>query len=30
MWWPLLSPVAELPRLAFPGQMLYCFLMVSR
>lgn len=28
MWWPLTSRVAELPRLAFPGQMLYCFLMV--
>lgn len=28
MWWPLMSRVAELPRLAFPGQMLFCFLMV--
>jgi putative membrane protein len=28
MWWPLTSRMAELPRLAFPGQMLYCFLMV--
>lgn len=28
MWWPLTSRVAELPRLAFPGQMLFCFLMV--
>jgi putative membrane protein len=28
MWWPLASRVAELPRLAFPGQMLFCFLMV--
>ncbi len=27
MWWPILSPVPELPRLAYPGQMLYCFLM---
>jgi putative membrane protein len=27
MWWPLLSPLAELPRLSYPGQMLYCFLM---
>jgi putative membrane protein len=27
MWWPLLSPLPELPRLAYPGQMLYCFLM---
>jgi putative membrane protein len=28
MWWPLTSRLAELPRLAFPGQMLFCFLMV--
>ena len=28
MWWPLMSPLPELPRLAYPGQMLYCFLMV--
>lgn len=27
MWWPLLSPLAELPRLAYPAQMLYLFLM---
>ena len=27
MWWPMLSPLPELPRLAYPGQMLYCFLM---
>jgi putative membrane protein len=27
MWWPFLSPLPELPRLAYPGQMLYCFLM---
>jgi putative membrane protein len=27
MWWPLASPLPELPRLAYPGQMLYCFLM---
>ncbi len=27
MWWPLLSPLPELPRLPYPGQMLYCFLM---
>jgi putative membrane protein len=27
MWWPLLSQVPELPRLAYPGQMLYSFLM---
>ncbi|MEA2766469.1 MAG: putative rane protein [Gemmatimonadaceae bacterium] len=27
MWWPLMSQVPELPRLAYPGQMLYTFLM---
>ena len=27
MWWPLMSPMPELPRLSYPGQMLYCFLM---
>ena len=27
MWWPLMSQLPELPRLAYPGQMLYCFLM---
>jgi len=27
MWWPLLSPLPELPRLSYPAQMLYCFLM---
>jgi putative membrane protein len=27
MWWPVLSPVPELPRLSYPGQMLYLFLM---
>ena len=27
MWWPLLSQVPEFPRLAYPGQMLYSFLM---
>ena len=27
MWWPVLSPLPELPRLAYPGQMLYLFLM---
>ena len=27
MWWPLTSNMPELPRLAYPGQMLYCFLM---
>jgi putative membrane protein len=28
MWWPLMSQLPELPRLSYPGQMLYCFLMV--
>ena len=28
MWWPLMSPLPELPRLAYPAQMLYCFLMM--
>jgi putative membrane protein len=28
MWWPLASQLPELPRLAYPGQMLYCFLMI--
>jgi len=27
MWWPLLSPLPELPRLSYPGQMLYSWLM---
>jgi putative membrane protein len=27
MWWPVLSPLPELPRLPYPGQMLYLFLM---
>lgn len=27
MWWPVLSPMPELPRLNYPGQMLYLFLM---
>ena len=27
MWWPLLSPLPELPRAPYPAQMLYCFLM---
>jgi putative membrane protein len=26
MWWPVLSPLPELPRLNYPGQMLYLFL----
>jgi putative membrane protein len=25
MWWPILSPLPELPRLSYPTQMLYCF-----
>ena len=28
MWWPLLSPLPELPRLPYPAQLLYCFLMM--
>ena len=27
MWWPITSPLPELPRLSYPGQMLYLFLM---
>ena len=27
MWWPLMSPLPELPRLSYPGQLLYCFLL---
>ena len=27
MWWPILSPLPELPRLAYPLQMLYLFLL---
>lgn len=27
MWWPLMSALPELPRLAYPGQMLYSWLM---
>lgn len=27
MWWPILSPLPELPRLNYPGQMLYLFLL---
>jgi putative membrane protein len=27
MWWPILSPLPELPRLPYPLQMLYLFLM---
>jgi len=28
-WWPLLSPLAELRRLSYPGQMLYLFLFLA-
>ena len=28
MWWPVTSQLPELPRLSYPGQMLYCFLMI--
>jgi len=27
MWWPVLSPVPELPRAAYPAQLLYLFLL---
>jgi putative membrane protein len=27
MWWPVLSPLAELPRASYPAQMLYLFLL---
>ncbi|MDP3909908.1 MAG: cytochrome c oxidase assembly protein, partial [Gemmatimonadales bacterium] len=27
MWWPVLSPVPEVPRLPYPGQMLYLFVL---
>lgn len=27
MWWPIISPMPELPRLSHPAQMLYLFLM---
>jgi putative membrane protein len=26
LWWPFMSPMPELPRLAYPAQILYCFL----
>ena len=26
MWWPVLSPLPELPRLSYPGQMVYLFI----
>ena len=28
MWWPITSPLPELPRASYPMQMLYCFFMV--
>jgi putative membrane protein len=28
LWWPILSPVAELPRLSYPAQILYLFLLM--
>jgi putative membrane protein len=28
MWWPILSPLPELPRLSFPFQILYVFLLM--
>jgi putative membrane protein len=28
MWWPLLSPLPEMPRLAYPAQTLYLFLLL--
>jgi len=28
MWWPLLSPVPEMPRLTYPAQTLYLFLLL--
>ena len=28
-WWPLASPLPELPRLSYPGQMLYLFLLLA-
>jgi putative membrane protein len=27
MWWPVLSPLPELPRASYPGQMLYLFML---
>ena len=27
MWWPIMSPLPELPRLSYPAQLLYCFLL---
>lgn len=28
LWWPLLSPLPELPRLSYPAQLLYLFLLL--
>ena len=28
MWWPITSPMPELPRAPYPAQMMYCFLLV--
>ena len=28
MWWPITSPLPELPRASYPAQMMYCFLLV--
>jgi putative membrane protein len=28
LWWPILSPLPELPRLAYPAQILYVFLLM--
>ncbi len=28
MWWPILSPLPELPRIAYPALLLYCFVMM--
>jgi putative membrane protein len=28
LWWPILSPMPELPRLSYPGQVLYLFLLM--
>ena len=28
LWWPILSPLPELPRLSYPAQILYLFLLM--
>src|SRR5260370_4501480 len=28
MWWPILSPIPEMPRLSYPAQILYLFLLM--